>query len=79
MTPPILRHADGTLASLFCDGVVLVARAGITPGYALAQGRQQLERAGTTVLGVALTRYAIRSRSLSGATWERSKRRTFDI
>ena len=37
--PPILRHADGTLASVFCDGVVLVARAGITPGYALAQAR----------------------------------------
>jgi len=52
--PPILRHADGTLASVFCDGVVLVARAGITRGYALARARQQLERAGTTVLGVVL-------------------------
>ena len=52
--PPILRHADGTLASVFCDGVVLVARAGITRGDALVRARQQLERAGTTVLGVVL-------------------------
>jgi Mrp family chromosome partitioning ATPase len=52
--PPILRHADGTLASVFCDGVVLVAKAGVTRGYALARARQQLERAGTTVLGVVL-------------------------
>jgi Mrp family chromosome partitioning ATPase len=52
--PPILRHADGTLASVFCDGVVLVARAGFTRGYALARARQQLERAGGTVLGVVL-------------------------
>ena len=26
--PPILRHADGTLASVFCDG----ARGGVEPG-----------------------------------------------
>jgi len=52
--PPILRQADGTLASVFCDGVVLVARAGITRGDALARARQQLERAGTTVLGAVL-------------------------
>jgi Mrp family chromosome partitioning ATPase len=52
--PPILRHADGTLASVLCDGVVLVARAGVTRGHALARARQQLERADTTVLGVVL-------------------------
>jgi Mrp family chromosome partitioning ATPase len=52
--PPILRHADGTLASLFCDGVVLVARAGATRGDALARARQQIERAGGKVLGVVL-------------------------
>jgi Mrp family chromosome partitioning ATPase len=39
---------------VFCDGVVLVARAGITRGDALVRARQQLERAGTTVLGVVL-------------------------
>jgi Mrp family chromosome partitioning ATPase len=44
--PPILRHADGTLASLFCDGVVLVARAGVTRGEALGRARQQVERVG---------------------------------
>ena len=52
--PPILRHADGTLASAFCDGVVLVARVGVTRGDHLTRARQQLERAGTTVLGVVL-------------------------
>ncbi len=52
--PPILRHADATLASLFCDGVVLVARAGVTRGEALARARQQIERAGGKVLGVVL-------------------------
>jgi Mrp family chromosome partitioning ATPase len=52
--PPILRHADGTLASLFCDGVVLVARADVTRGDALARARQQIERAGGKVLGVIL-------------------------
>ena len=52
--PPILRHADGTLSALFCDGVVLVARAGITRGNALSRARQQIERAGGTVLGAVL-------------------------
>jgi Mrp family chromosome partitioning ATPase len=53
--PPILRHADGILAGLFCDGVVLVARAGVTRGDALARARQQIERAGGKVLGVVLS------------------------
>jgi Mrp family chromosome partitioning ATPase len=52
--PPTLRHADGTLASLFCDGIVLVAKAGVTRGEALARARQQIERAGGKVLGVVL-------------------------
>lgn len=52
--PPILRHADGTLASLLCDAVVLVAKGGVTRGDALARARQQIERAGGKVLGVVL-------------------------
>ena len=52
--PPILRHADGPLASLFCDGVVLVARGGVTRGDALARARHQIERAGGKVLGAVL-------------------------
>ncbi len=52
--PPILRHADGTLASLFCDGVILVAKGGVTQGAALARARAQIERAGGTVLGAVL-------------------------
>lgn len=53
--PPVLRHADGILAGLLCDGVVLVARAGVTRGDALARARQQIERAGGKVLGVVLS------------------------
>ncbi len=52
--PPILRHADGPLASLFCDGVVLVAKGGVTHGNALARARQEIERAGGKVLGAVL-------------------------
>jgi Mrp family chromosome partitioning ATPase len=52
--PPVLRHADGTLAGLFCDGVVLVARAGVTRGDALARARLQIEGAGGKVLGAVL-------------------------
>ena len=52
--PPILRHGDGTLASLLCDGVVLVAKAGATRGEALERARAQIERAGGRVLGVVL-------------------------
>src|SRR5262245_46319383 len=37
--PPILRHADGSLAGIFCDGVVLVARAEVTRGNALVRAR----------------------------------------
>jgi protein-tyrosine kinase len=52
--PSILRHADGTLRSLFCDGFVLVARAGVTRGEALARARQPVERVRGKVLGVVL-------------------------
>jgi Mrp family chromosome partitioning ATPase len=52
--PPVLRHADGTLASLLCDGIVLVARAGVTDGGALARAREQIERVGGKALGAIL-------------------------
>ncbi len=51
---PILRYADGVLAGVFTDGLVLVARAGVTRGVDLARARQQIERAGGVVLGVVL-------------------------
>jgi succinoglycan biosynthesis transport protein ExoP len=52
--PPILGHADGTLAGLLCDGVVLVVKGGVTRGDALARARQQIESAGGKALGVVL-------------------------
>jgi len=42
MDTPTLWHADGTLASILCDGVVLVARVGVTggeTGHGPASGR----------------------------------------
>lgn len=53
--PPILRHADGVLASGLCDGVVLVARGGATRGSSLARAERQIAQAGGKVLGVVLT------------------------
>jgi len=55
-SPPVLRYADGSLTSPACDGVVLVARAGSTPGEALAKARAHLEQGGGRVLGVVLVR-----------------------
>jgi Mrp family chromosome partitioning ATPase len=51
---PILRYSDGMLTGVFTDGLVLVARAGMTRGSDLARARQQIERAGGVVLGVVL-------------------------
>ena len=67
--PPILRHADGTLASLFCDGVVLVARAGVPRGEVLARARQQVERVGESARCGVEPGSGIRFRSFSGAIW----------
>lgn len=52
---PLLRHADGVLAGALCDGVVLVAKGGATPGASLARARQLVDRAGGRVVGVVLT------------------------
>jgi Mrp family chromosome partitioning ATPase len=52
--PPVLRCADAVLASAHADGVVLIARTGITARDALASAREQIERAHGTVLGAVL-------------------------
>jgi Mrp family chromosome partitioning ATPase len=52
---PLLRQADGVLAGALCDGVVIVARGGVTPGASLSRARQLVERAGGRVVGVVLT------------------------
>jgi Mrp family chromosome partitioning ATPase len=52
--PPVLRCADAVLASAHADGVVLIARTGTTARDALANAREQIERAHGTVLGAVL-------------------------
>jgi len=54
---PIVRYSDGVLTSLFTDGLVLVAKSGVTRGSSLARARQEVERAGGVVLGVILNRF----------------------
>ena len=55
---PLLRHADGVLAGSLCDGVVIVAKGGVTPGASLGRARQLVERAGGRVVGVVLTDFS---------------------
>ncbi|HLK10825.1 MAG TPA: hypothetical protein VKW76_05555 [Candidatus Binatia bacterium] len=52
--PPLLRSADATLMGRLCDGVVIMVQAEATPRNALADAREQLERAGVNVVGVVL-------------------------
>jgi Mrp family chromosome partitioning ATPase len=70
---PIIRYADGVLTSLFTDGLVLVAKSGVTRGDSLARARLEVERAGGVVLGVVLNHFhdpvpAILRRFLPAAT-----------
>ena len=53
-TPPLNVVADAALIGPAVDGVVLVARAGVTPFGALAHVAEHLRRARTTVLGTVM-------------------------
>jgi len=52
-SPPCLALADASVLAEFCDGVILVARAGSTPGEAAHRACKELQ-ARKTVLGVVL-------------------------
>ena len=54
--PPLLRFADATLMGRLSDGVVIIVRAEATGREAVSRAREQLERAGATVLGAVLNR-----------------------
>jgi succinoglycan biosynthesis transport protein ExoP len=54
-TPPVLAVADAVLLAPHVDAVLLVAREGKTRAAAILQARDDLERAGTTMLGCVLT------------------------
>ena len=50
-SPPIHAVADAAVLAQYADGVVVVARSGVTPYGALANAAEQLQRVGVPVLG----------------------------
>ena len=50
-SPPIHAVADAAVLAQYVDGVVIVARAGVTPYGALANAAEQLQRAGAQLMG----------------------------
>ncbi|HEX2206241.1 MAG TPA: polysaccharide biosynthesis tyrosine autokinase [Longimicrobium sp.] len=50
-SPPIHAVADAAVLAQYADGVVVVARSGVTPYGALANAAEQLQRAGAQLLG----------------------------
>jgi capsular exopolysaccharide synthesis family protein len=50
-SPPIHAVADAAVLAQYADGVVVVARSGVTPYGALANAAEQLQRAGAQVMG----------------------------
>ena len=62
-TPPVLPFADAMVLAARADGVILVARSGVSRAAALLRTREVLERSGASLLGVVLN--AARSRDYS--------------
>lgn len=50
-SPPVHAVADAAVLAQYVDGVVIVARSGVTPYGALANAAEQLRRAGAQLLG----------------------------
>jgi polysaccharide biosynthesis transport protein len=55
-SPPVLAVSDTLPLMTLVDGVVLVIRAGMTQRHMLERAQQLLERAGATVVGLAVNR-----------------------
>lgn len=53
-SPPVNIISDASLLGLHADGVLLVARSGVTQSSALAYATEQLSRVGVPLLGVVL-------------------------
>jgi len=53
-SPPVNIISDASLLGLHADGVLLVARSGVTQSGALAYATEQLSRVGVPLLGVVL-------------------------
>lgn len=50
-SPPVHAVADAAVLAQYADGVVVVARSGVTPYGAVANAAEQLQRVGVSVLG----------------------------
>jgi succinoglycan biosynthesis transport protein ExoP len=59
-TPPVLPFADALVLAARADGVILVARSGMSRATALLRAREVLARSGSKILGLVLN--AVRSR-----------------
>ncbi len=55
-TAPLPRYGDALVLARLVEGVLLVIRSGVTPRTAAQQAKEQLERAGASLLGVVLLR-----------------------
>jgi succinoglycan biosynthesis transport protein ExoP len=53
-TPPVLPFADALVMSAMADGVILVARSGVSRQKALVRARDILARMGTNIIGFVL-------------------------
>jgi Mrp family chromosome partitioning ATPase len=60
-TPPVLPFADAMVLAARADGVILVARSGMSRAAALLRAREVLARSGARLLGVVLN--AVKSRA----------------
>jgi len=59
-TPPVLPFADALVLAARADGVILVARSGMSRARSLLRAREVLARSGAKILGLVLN--AVRSR-----------------
>jgi protein-tyrosine kinase len=67
-SPPCLPVADASVLADFCDGLILVVRAGSTPAEVAQKARQEL--AGKNVVGVVLN--AVQEEALAYGSYYRS-------
>jgi capsular exopolysaccharide synthesis family protein len=54
--PPLLHFADGNLMARLCDGVVVVVQSETTDREDLVRAREQIAKAGGSVVGVVMNR-----------------------
>jgi succinoglycan biosynthesis transport protein ExoP len=60
-TPPILSVTDAAVVAPYCDGVILVARSGVTTKKALMRAVEPFRRAQTRIVGTVLNAFDVSS------------------